>query len=255
MISQIKKTIHGFRYLEVPINRCVHFCGFRYGINSYNPYESYITDIQQGVSVKLARRHFIEFLKYYRPHEFGEALGLTSLSQKYPLWIYPWNKCSPKQFTLKRCWVDDPNDLPDIMTHFCEKGILSYRIDQEFFWGERALYVISNEGYMPDKYSSYVNILELQKKDKTSVFLVLDGNHRVSAMSALGYRTIEVKQNLNHTILEKDSNQWYGVRKGFYNQKDALLIFNAYFEGNSNYRIAIKPAEVIAPASWFSLYF
>lgn len=236
-----------FRQFEITIEQCVHYCGFRYGVDEYNPYESYLIDLKNHVPLSFARQRFIEFLLYYRPRHMGEALGMIDLSKAYPLWIYPWQRFDPKASDTQKGWCATSNSCPDILTHFCEAGILSFRIDEEFVWLERALHSVSENGYQPEQNKSYVRIRQFCRLDGKSAYLLLDGNHRISAMSALGYKTVEVQQKSTDVVYESGCDDWHGVQKGFYSREDALRIFNVYFEGNHNYRTATSPAQIIGP--------
>ena len=229
------------KIIEVPINQCVHFCAFRYGMNEYNPYETYIIDLYQGTPIHTARQRFIHFLQYYRPTHMGEALGID-LQKKYPLWTYPWDRIRKSNFIEGKGWYDNPNNLPDILTHFSKAGILSFRIDEEFMWLERALFTVRTNSYQPKKYG-YVLATLLIKQNGQSSYLLLDGNHRVSAMSALGQKSVMLQRRNN--IQEKDSHQWPGVQKNIYSHADALLIFDAYFKGNKSYKTTSTPARII----------
>ncbi len=249
------------RRFEIPIDQCVHYCAFRYGHNEYNPLETYLCDIQAHVPLIHARWKFIHFLLHYRPCHMGEALGLDYLSRNYPMWRYPWDVIDPS--TPCKAWSHSPHSCPDILTHFCESGILSLRIDEEFLWGERVLSSIAAHGYNLNqsrepcaRFSSYspITTFELRRCDGRSAYLLLDGNHRVSALSALGQKTVTVEQPVTHIACEKDCEQWYGVKMGLYTKEDALRIFHAYFEGNHNYHTSDIPAPIIGPEQWKRLY-
>ena len=248
-------------HFQIPIDGCVHYCGFRYGHNEYNPLETYLCDVYNRVPITQARRKFIHFLLHYRPRHIGEALGLENLSRNYPMWIYPWDVKDPRN--TSRAWCHSPISCPDIITHFCESGILSLRIDEEFLLAERVLHSISENGYNPEsrhvlkpQSMSYtpVQTFELRRSDGRSAYLLLDGNHRVSALSALGRKFVMVEQASTNIAFEKECNDWYGVRKGFYTREDALRIFNAYFKGNTNYQSTSFPATIIGPEHWTSMY-
>jgi hypothetical protein len=242
--------------LEVPIERCVHFCAFPYGKSCYNPYESYLIDIVDGKDVINARRRFIDFLLYYRPRDMGEALGVT-LSRKYPLWLYPWHHpwepYSKVDFKMNRGWWNKPSTFRDILTQFSDEGILSFRVEEEFVWLEKALFSIVDNGYNPRKFQNYVSGLEL-RGDNQSVFILIDGNHRVGALSALGHKTVTIRRKRLYLIIQENYKDWYGVKNGFYADKDALDIFIAYFTGNRKYRISSRAARIIAPTDWKNLY-
>jgi len=184
----------------------------------------------------------------------GQAIGLKALSRRYPLWVFPWNRFCSESFTLGLGWSASPDEVPDILTHFCEKGILFKRVEEEFFWLERALASIRDNGYRPIEHLSYVTVLRLCRRDGTNAYLVLDGNHRLSAMSALGIGTVEVLQRSDQVTFESECEQWYGVKKSFFSIQDALAIFHAYFQGNWNFRTTKEPAPIIGKAEcqkWF----
>ena len=235
------------RTIEVPIKNCVHFCGFRYGHGDYNPYESYATRLHYGENLDAIRDQFIDFLQYYRPRHMGQALGI-SLSRNYPLWLYPWKRFPRAKYSLSNGWFEEPSNPPDILTHFSDRGILWPRIREEMSWIEQAYVSIKNEGYKPRLHRSYVMVREFRRKDNSSAYLVLDGNHRVSAMSSLSFKNILCKRFRFDVVHEEKIGSWFGVRKGYYERRDALLIFTAYFIGNHDYRTTSTPAPILGKA-------
>lgn len=238
----IKKPIpEKITTVNVSIDSCVHYCGFRYGREEYNPYETYIRDLHFA-GKDIARKKFITFLQYYRPHTMAEAVGINSTINS-PLWLYPWDKNLQSEFSNQRGWCEDPNDCPDIITHFSAKGILRFRIEQEFAWLENAYYSIKKMGYLPEKYNNFIEVMQLLKNDGQSSFLVLDGNHRISALSVLGEK--EASCQILKKIYENNAEQWPGVKEKLFSHKDALAIFNAYFYGNHKYITAKEPAAII----------
>jgi hypothetical protein len=237
---------------EVPISCCAHYCGFRYGRGGTAPYQRYLLDLAEGVPLKTARRRFIEFLFYYRPRHMGEALGLTELDREYPLWIYPWEVVRRQTFERHTAWLASPDDCPDIVTHFSDAGVLSFRIDEEFFWLERAMHAVRSDGYRPLQ-KGYIVVTEFVRQDGTSAYLVRDGNHRLSALSALGHDRARVRKRLPR-VLESSVDDWYGVGQGLYTRADALAIFHTYFRGNHRVRTTDSPATIVGPNSWKELY-
>jgi len=237
--------------IDAPLEKCVHFCAFRYGRQEYNPYETYQIELQQGASVVQVRRRFIEFLQHYRPRHFGEALSVR-LSRPYALWAYPWHDSDPRR-SEDRGWMRTPDDCPDIMTHFCEDGILSFRIEQEFFWLERALRTIGDQGYQPLKHAP-AKVVEFRRSDGERRYLLVDGNHRAGALSALGCsRTIHAL--CDDVVREQDAHNWPAVRKNWMSREDALALFHAYFRGNPSWSRSATPASILAPPGWLDMYF
>lgn len=232
---------------SVSLSNCVHYCAFRYGRNAYHPYESYVRSIANGEPAEFRQDRFIEFLQHYRPRDLGEALGCSDhLTAKYPLWNFPWDRIDPMKFNLQCGWSDDPDDSPDIVTHFSPNGIPRHRIEEEFFWLDRAWRSIRDNGYRPFRFRSFIRVRTFRRIDGAEAHLILEGNHRLAALSALGCKSLAVYQAPGTTVLEAKSNQWPGVVAGYFDVADALRIFHAYFEGNSNYRTNDCAAPVIS---------
>ena len=232
--------------LDVPIDRCVHYAGFRYGGEDYNVYETYLRDLQSG-PVRDARRRLVDFLRHYRPRHMAEALGIGSLERAYPIWEYPWRY--PRG---SRGWRDAPNDCPDIVTHFAEEGVLTHRIDEEFFWLERALERMRREGYRTER--ACVSALRLRFDGGGVSYLLLDGNHRVAALSSLGHRTVRVRLRAGADVIAGAAADWPGVRSGRFTRADAVAIMDAYRNGNRRPRTHEEPARFLGPAGWSELY-
>jgi len=246
ILKKVKNFLSGFlskvrpKIISIPINQCRHYCGFRYGSQSLNPYEQYIIGLHQGKSVEELRENFEDFLRYYRPQNFGDVLGVE-LSRHIPLWLYPW--VDSEDFPDNNGWLDTIDEIPDVMTHFCSQGIKKYQIKREYFWLERAYDVISNYGYKPLDYS-YIEVTELQKKNQ-SVFIVTDGNHRLSTLSALGFKDVKVKLNTFGKVKERNFYKWKQISIQRYTKTEALAIFHAYFDGVSEFKKSKSPAQII----------
>lgn len=218
---------------------CVHFAGFRYGRQALNPYENYVAALVRGEAVEQARARFVDFLRHYRPRHLGEALGLT-LGREYPLWFYPWSRGLPAA-----AWWEDPAAVPDIITHFAERGILRSRITEEFGWLERCLESIRTHGYQPADFSGDPAVRRLIASDGAVRYIVHDGNHRLAALGALGVNTLAVRQVPLMAVRESDLARWPGVAAGRYTSADALAVFRAYFDGRMTANTTHEPACVI----------
>jgi hypothetical protein len=226
--------------ITVRIDRCRHYCAFRYGSGSFNPYENYAVGLVEGTSRAELHRSFEEFLMYYRPRDFGEVFGIT-LSRRVPLWIYPWRK--DPVFDPDNGWVENIDDVPDIITHFCSQGIKRSKIDEEYFWLERAYAAVSSRGYRPEA-ETYVEAHEFTKKGE-SVYLLTDGNHRVSSMAALGHEEVAVRVTATVRWDGGNHRDWPQVLVGTYSEEDALNVFNVYFAGVDGIMRSEHPASII----------
>ncbi len=240
--------------VEVEINQCVHYSAFRYGHNEYNPYESYLARLHKGDPMPLIKDEFENFLLHYRPKDMGSAIGIK-LSKDYPMWLFPWNRLGVRSYIrrLFRCiypahelagWYTNIADIPDIITHFSNEGIPRFMIEKEYEWLHRAYQSIKQEGYLPEKYGFPQGQLLVDNRDNVAC-LLLDGNHRTSALSALGYTSIYVDFNKKNTVYLSDLDRWPLVSTGYFNRKDAMRVFEAYFSGNHNYKISNDNVMII----------
>ena len=226
------------RRVTVPIARCVHFGGFRYGLGEPHPYETYVLRAQEGRGAE-ARAWLVEFLQHYRPGTLAEALGVQ-LDRNYDLWQFPWMRDRPPT----NGWLPDPFQIPDIITHFSNEGVLWFRIEQEFFWLERALYSIRRYGYKPVNERGII-AWRFLRVDGSEAFLILDGNHRLSALAALGHETVELSYVSRDTVNERDAARWPQVKANVFTTADAIRVFHAYFDGNRNWRTTSTPAPLL----------
>lgn len=225
---------------EVAITDCVHYCGFRYGRNEFNPYENYITGLAEGRAIYELRERFIDFIRYYRPRDIGEALGVTTKTS-VPLWLLPW-----KSWLKLYCpggWQESVENVVDILTYFSPRGVEWHRIEMEFGWLERAWRTISHDGYLPEQYG-YIEVFEL-RASAASRFLVIDGNHRLSALHALGKERVLVRQPRLFRATRSRARFWPLVLSGHIPYHDALAIFDGYFLGNQTPYRAATPAPIL----------
>lgn len=223
--------------VTVPIARCVHYGAFRYGHDEPHPYETYTRLLVRDGNRPAARAWLVRFLQHYRPKTFGESIG-ASLQGSHGLWHFPWVRRRPAECG----WFDDPLGFPDIVTQFCPDGILWFRIEQEFFWLERSVYSIRRRGYQPGGINGVIG-WRFVRSDGSDTFLLLDGNHRVSALAALGFESVELMYLPGDTVYERDLLKWPQVRNGYFLEEDARRVFQAYFLGNLRW----VTTEVAAP--------
>jgi len=234
------------RPVTVPIADCVHFCAFRYGRNEFNPYENYAVKYARG-DREGARAGFLEFLQHFRPTGLGAALGIE-LTRPVGLWQYPWMRRDSSGLNGRGArpgWHDDPAAVPDIITHFSEKGILRSRIEQEFGWLEQAVDSIRAHGYQPERFGRHIEVRRLVAKDGRAAYLVYDGNHRLSALVALGATEVVARYVPIMTVREAALDRWPQVAAGRCTREDAERIFHAYFSGRTSARTAASAAPLL----------
>jgi hypothetical protein len=230
------RQIAAFRH-TIPLDRCYHYRGFRYGGFGNNPYEDYILGLARGASVETLRHEFANAILTCRPRTFGEFLQLRISEQ--PPWLFPW---TPSHHVVPPPIVE-PAQNPDIVCHSCEQGVLVSHINREFNWLERAYASIRAQGYLPDAHG-YITCIELAGADESS-YLVLDGNHRISALHASGMREVQIKQLIGSRVLRSEASRWSQVRNGTYSLSDALQVFDRYFARVNPALAPLHPTRLI----------
>lgn len=221
-------------YEEIDLRKCFHYLGCHYSARfGVNPYLDYVLDIAEGRDV--ARRNFLKTILSHRPRTLNEAYDLK-LDVDYPLWHYPWQNDELKS---GYGWLNDPDNCPDILTFYSEGGVLSHRVEQEFYWLERAFKTISIEGYRPDQFG-YIKVIEFRCNELSSTYLVADGNHRIASMVAAGILVAKVE--VIKIIDIDDIFIWPGVASGVYTKNDSQKIYSYML--NPNKKIKCTAATI-----------
>jgi len=208
---------------NISIKDCRHFRGYRYGLFSNNLYEDYLYDLKNNCDINEIRLKFIRRILGTRTTHFAETLGIN-LTKNYANWDYPWN-------ALKTTSMFSPSKNPDIVCHASQNGVLVSHINREFKWLEDAYLSIGNNNYLPKLYG-YITVLRLKFNNRYS-FLVLDGNHRISALAASGETHCLMNVFSNFSLNNKLWYLWFGLLFRGYAKIDAQAILSRYFWENN----------------------
>jgi hypothetical protein len=174
----------------------------------------------------------------------GDALDIDV--DPWAPWDFPWEPSSPSSLTP----IEDPSENPDVVCHFCEAGVLASHVNREFAWLESAFASVSAHGYQP-RSGGHIRCLVLVGDDRSS-FIVLDGNHRISALHALGVDRVEVKVSRRATVRRDQVDRWPGVLNGSHSIADSLRVFDRYFDEVNRPWRCLNPARLIVdePPLW-----
>ncbi len=100
-------------------------------------------------------------------------------------------------------------------------------------------------GYHPWLHLAIPTVTMLVRRDGRRRAIIVDGHHRLSILSYLGY--YQVKVEVVQRVAEAEVDQWYYVKRGDCSRQQALEIFNAFFRLNGRERLAYLNLE--EPAS------
>ncbi len=219
----------------VNVSSCYHYRAFRYGGFGNNPYEDFVLGLARDDDPRNLRSAFANAILQCRPVTFDEAFQID-VNEK-PLWAYPWAK--PKVSAIS---IESASENPDIVCHVSTQGVLASHLNREFRWLSSAFESISANGYLPEHFG-YIRVQELTGETCSS-YLVLDGNHRLSALHALGVSEVLVKV-IRSRIARVKAAHWEGVIDGRFQKSEALDLFDCYFRRTNPVIGTLRPAVLI----------
>ncbi len=104
--------------------------------------------------------------------------------------------------------------------------------------------ILKKQGYHPDFFvDGYITgYLLIRKNDYR--FVTSEGQHRIAALAALGYKNIVCRFDLKHwtneTVFYNQAHKWPQVKAGIFNPRVAKLCFEHFFRQDNNQRLMEK---------------
>ncbi len=228
-----------WRQHTIPISEARTHFGSGFGPEGWHPLVETFKLYQVNPALDWKNTPLFLFLKNFTPHSICDLLETGQTDEKtaseagikpqanLPLFHYPWGtftrKTSPK----------DP-----WRSRFCGPSSDEF-IREEFERSIRLFERIRKEGYRPWKLGgSFISgtFLISSKGDKR--FIVLQGNHRMAALAALGVLELPVRiipsLYLDY-VLEDGMDHWPLVEKGLCARNTAKAVFDLYFKENGHH--------------------
>lgn len=225
---------------KCPIDKCVSYNGFSFSPESWNPFILSIHEYRKR-NVSEYKGSFLE--RYYEtwcPSNCGESMLMRKNTEfqtlTCPPYVFPkpWSAedieslIRRREQTIKkhldRHNIPDPG--PHHGTHF-HGPVSSHKGQVEI---DRLISVfesLSKQGY--DRSYGDVKVVMVQSGSDTR-FLVCGGNHRIAAMSALGYETVPAQLVGPGRVDSRDVDYWPQVWRGVWNRDTALAYVNHLFD-------------------------
>lgn len=169
---------------KTPISGCVNIFGVKFD-HSHHLVKTVLQIISQP-NIKFKETDLYKYHKNFCPKTTNEALKLENLERIYQVFCYPWgqfNKYRKLEKNILNSRFCGPTTDEDIFKEFIKlKGLL---------------YDISDHGYRPIRNRSIIFGTRLIR-DKEIRFIPMQGNHRISVLSALNFRSLYVGQHQNY---------------------------------------------------------
>ncbi len=207
-----------------PEKACTIF-GSNFGKSGWNHIKQTLEEYDSNNQIKAKDTTLWKFLKEFKPRNILEVAGVDT-KKEFDLFTYPWSSFTKN--SLKKS---------PLLSRFC--GPSTDEFIEEEFKRIIALYKkLKKEGYKPYTYpNSFIYGTWLTSMSGASRFVVLQGNHRMSILSHLGYVKVKVRTHKSYlkNISESDLESWEFVKSGDYSSDEALHVFNLFFQNNGNH--------------------
>jgi hypothetical protein len=252
--------------IRVPLNKCHHFewSSFPCRRDSLSPFIRTIMAYEEGKCSTYQGSALEAFYQAFQPNSAAEVLGLEDLAcpvlHSTPPAGTPilWRPGHPEQNVQKRVYLlTKENQL---------HGRQLKRPMGDKFFGP----VSKQKGEL--EFKRLINVYEQIKRGGFKVFeerqdnievsfmlsshdedwqcRICAGQHRIAALSALGYDSaivqIREEESLGGVIHHKDARFWPTVRHGYLTQEEATIVFDRMFQGKHQPQLRFSDGRAVA---------
>ncbi|MCT2536293.1 hypothetical protein NC661_13350 [Aquibacillus koreensis] len=204
--------------IHVEVSKCCDWQGFSYTEDGWHYLCATLKEYIKQPSIKYENSILNRYYSAFQPKSLFEILlpnykCNTETQDKHS--FLPWG--TPINMKAKNNQHFGPNSDTFTKNEF-DRTIEIYK-------------KIASEGYQPHRFrDGYIRGQFLKKYDDYR-FMISGGQHRMAAISVLGFKTIEVKiqPKWEKLIDIEDINLWPNVQNGSFNKEEATNIFDAYF--------------------------
>ena len=231
------------RTIDLDIATTIFGCSF--GRAGWNHLVEFLREYDARSGLRWDDSILHRYHKNFHPASVCDLLNLPLPDAcEIPLFTYPWGT-----FVLNQ-----PDRHRQVeRSRFCGPSTDEF-IEAEHHRTIRLYQQMRRNGYTPWRYGcSFINGSFLVDRAGETRFVVMQGNHRLAALAALGVRRVRVRtepQLLLTQVDEREVDQWPLVRSGKCSRWAALAIFRLYFEENGEHvrRCVYGPPSSPLPA-------
>ncbi|WNF36578.1 hypothetical protein RJD24_19490 [Bacillaceae bacterium IKA-2] len=225
--------------VEVDISKCCDKYGFSYNEEGFHPFVETIKQYRENKNVTYDASVLKKFYQLFKPRNLSEAFFYNedqALSLLKKGWVgYPWLWNEKLRVIVE----DNPGETRPGGNHFFGPNTDKFGI-AEMGRLTTSCEMLDNIGYLPELFADgYVTGYMLKYKDDYR-FIITEGQHRIAAIAALGYKKIECRFSQSdqypRIVDFKDVKKWPQVKNGTYSRKSAEKVFMRFFEINGKER-------------------
>lgn len=220
---------------QVEINSIVSRVGFSYDISGWHPFVETLKEYINNPKIRYKDTSLAKLYHQYQPSSLQEIL-----LDDFDFPITPLSSLPATNEMLRNIWTFNKFSLlKNTKIASTKEGWIFYG-PHSMEYGEKEFSrlidvyeSIRKNGYRMDMANKEpINGYFLKKENKTK-FVLLQGNHRLSALHVLGYEEVNAVIRKGHPAIiawDKLIN-WTNPEGGIYSLPVAQLIFNSLFEG------------------------
>ena len=218
VFSFFRKLLHPLRTEKFDICDLRNIFGVGFGDNDRHHLVDTLNFIRDMPHFEILETPTYKFHNQFRPKTFFDVSGITG-SEVLPVFLYPWGNFS---------------DGSAVSTKNVELSRFLGPSDKSLIYSEVASLCslrdsIESHGFNPYRYpNSDINGTVLVPADNSRrVCVVMQGNHRVSVLSHLGFKALAIKPGVTclDYVYEAEVDAWPLVKEGIICSDIAVKIF------------------------------
>lgn len=232
-----------WRQRVIPIGEATSLFACSFGRDGWHPFVKTLEEYEACSEISWKKTTLYKYHKGFCPKSIIDLIDNGQRTSEIPIFSFPWG-------TFR---IGASNK--DVLTsRFC--GPSADELIKSEFNALVALYKnISRQGYRPWDFGyGFIGGTFLLSADGKRRFVVLQGNHRMAVLSALGYKKITVRTNPGYLdyIRESDMSNWARVREGSCDIQTARSVFRLYFDKTGEHVRRILCSTKHSPGGEFS---
>lgn len=221
---------------NVEIDKVVNVIQFPFSETGNHPFVNTLLEYSKDGNLKYEKSYLKSYYENFQPESlfdiYIEDENLDSKLRKYSPYysMLPW-ELEKNKITIKERGLSINHGSQNFGPVSDKKGLLEFdRLISVYNSIDKNGYAIGKGISDYNEDNNDINGYFLKKNDEYR-FVVISGNHRMAALSALNYKKIRVKFNSNRprVINFEDIDSWPQVKYGVVEKEIAALIFNGFF--------------------------
>jgi hypothetical protein len=224
--------------------------GFAYGQDTSHPYVGTLREYQRSGNADYAGSALQRYWHDWQPKNLAEALGLgpessVGLLRSAPSGhrILPWYETSSLRWSkLTSFDAKSRRYYQEGFSLTRTNGPHSPQVGRKRIQRIIDVFLMLNEGgfwrHPPEElpYFEQFPVGDIMERGSEAVLMIANGQHRLSALSAMGMRECTMLIGVKHQrgpflVRRGDVDRWPLVRKGVFSRDQALEVFDRIFDG------------------------